>query len=200
MALLLAEEVAVTGEHLSPEDVVAYVDRVTTPEAHKRMDGHLAVCIECRDEVSDAARIIASLPRRRMISRNAILAAAAVAAVLLVFLIPRAPQPTIEQHRGSATPAATQGTIISPTGAVDLVSRFVWSAVPLATRYDVTVFDSAGTVIWDAHTIDTVLVAPPDVRFRPSTSYFWRVEAQTDIDRKLASQLVQFSVVAPRPR
>jgi len=201
MSLLLHEEVAVTSEHLDPADIVAYVDRVASRADRARIETHLAGCAECRDEVSDAARIIATMPRRRFSRRSAIISVAGIAAVLLVFLVPRPHRPADDvRHRGAAAVARTQPTIISPVGAVDSVRLFVWSSLPRASRYDLTVFDSTGTVLWKATTIDTVLAAARELSLHPGVSYFWKVEAQTDVDRSVASELVQFSIAKRNPR
>lgn len=200
MALRLDEELFVTSDHLDPTEVVAYVDRVTTPAARARIETHLSVCAECREEVSDAARIIGKIAHRRVSRRGAIVSAAGIAAALLVFLLPRPqPRPSVEQHRGAERPSSSQPAAIAPIGAVDSVGLFVWSPEPGASRYEVSVFDSAGTVLWSAHTIDTVLPGPGQISFRPQVAYYWKVEAQIEVGRSVSSTLAQFSV-APRNR
>src|SRR4051812_19477645 len=89
MAMRLAEVARVTEQHLDAREVAAYVDRAATPSERARLEGHLANCPECRAEVSDAARIIATLPRSRVARRSLIASAAGIAAMLLVFLWPR---------------------------------------------------------------------------------------------------------------
>src|SRR6185503_6808177 len=74
-------------DHLDPEDVAAYVDKLATAERRALIEAHLAECAECRAEVSDSARIIGALagPRR---TRSGLVAAAAIAAALLLFVRP----------------------------------------------------------------------------------------------------------------
>src|SRR5438128_12528249 len=115
MAVQLAGTVRLIEGHLEPHEVAGYVDRSMSADERARIESHLSVCAGCRDEVSDAARIIATLPKLQG-RRNALIAVAGIAALLLVFLVPRSGRETGGLlHRGVTTPAG-QPTIIAPGG------------------------------------------------------------------------------------
>jgi hypothetical protein len=199
MSIQLAEAISVTEQHLDPRDVAAYVDRAAAPGDRARIESHLATCAECRAEVSDAARIIATLPRSRRARRSVIVSAAGIAAMLLVFLFPRADRDKARtQHRESAVTATIPPVVLAPVGAVQSAAWFTWSSVPHASRYDVRVFDTEGSVVWHGETPDTVLALPPTIGLSPGHSYYWKVEAQTGFERSVSTELVEFSIRGPR--
>ncbi len=199
MAMQLAEAVRVTDQHLDPRDVAAYVDRAATPSERARIESHLVTCAECRAEVSDAARIIATLPRSRGARRSLIVSAAGIAAMLLVFLWPRVDRDnTGRQHRESAITTTVSPVILAPVGVVESASAFTWSSVPHASRYNIQVFDSEGSVLWRGETADTVLVSPPGVTLKAGRPYYWKVEAQTGFERSASTDLVEFSIRGQR--
>jgi len=198
MAMQLAEAVRVTDQHLDPRDVAAYIDRAATPDERARIESHLATCAECRAEVSDAARITATLPRSRGARRSLIVSAAGIAAMLLVFLWPRGDRDSTRQHRESALTTTVSPVILTPVGAVESVSTFTWSSVPHASRYNVQVFDAEGSVVLRGETADTVLVPPPGITLKGGRPYYWKVEAQTGFERSASTDLVEFSIRGQR--
>src|SRR6267378_2840498 len=90
MSMGVVEAIRVSDQHLEPREVAGYVDRVLPDTERARIEAHLATCPECRAEVADAGRIIATLPRPRRVRRGVMVSAAGIAAMLLVFLWPRA--------------------------------------------------------------------------------------------------------------
>jgi hypothetical protein len=198
MSIQVVEAIAVSDQHLDPKDVVAYVDGVAPPSERVRIESHLATCAECRDEVADAGRIIATLPRPRSARRIVTVSAAAIAATLLVFLWPRAAPDLTARHRESPVTTTIAPTVVMPIGAVESADRFVWSSVPHAGFYEFRVFDPDGSVVWEGQTRDTVLAPPPTIGLRAGHSYYWKVEAHTGIDRSTSTQLVEFSIRAER--
>src|SRR6476660_2253425 len=110
---------SVIDQHLDPRDVVAYVDGVATVAERARIESHLATCAECRAEVSEVPRIIATAPRARASRRHLVIAAAGIAAMLLVFLWPRADtRRPLPQHRESSITTTIAPVIVAPLGAV----------------------------------------------------------------------------------
>jgi hypothetical protein len=194
MSVQVAEAVRVTGQHLDPRDVVAYVDRVAPPSERARIESHLVTCPECRAEVSEAAHIIATLPRSRGIRRSALITAAGIAAVLLVFLLPRADRQTGLQHREAPVTTTIAPMIVAPVGLVVSAGVFTWSSVPHADRYELHVFDSDASVVWQTETTDTVVSIPRSIILQPGVSYYWKVQAHTGIERSTSTDLVEFSI------
>ena len=200
MSIQMLEAIVVSDQHLDPKDVVAYVDGIAPPSERARIESHLVTCAECRDEVADAGRIIATLPRPRSARRTVIVSAAAIAATLLVFLWPGADSDlTTRRHRESPVTTTIAPTIVTPIGAVESADRFVWSSVPHAGFYELRIFDPDGSVIWQGQTRDTVLTTPSTVGLRTSRLYYWKVEAHTGIERSTSTELVEFSI-RPQPR
>ena len=195
MSTQVAEAIVVNDQHLDPKDVVAYIDGVAPPGERARIESHLVTCAECRDEVADAGRIIAELPRPRSAKRSAIASAAAIAAMLLVFLWPRADRDlTTRQHRQSPITTTIAPAVLTPIGVVESAARFVWSSVPHASFYELRVFDPDGSVVWQGQTQDTVLTPPPTVGLLPGRAYYWKVEAHTGFERSTSTELIEFSV------
>jgi len=192
-----------TGEvkagHLTVEDVAAYVDGGQTAEQRARVAAHLAACAECRSEVVTVARLARSFRDRRRWAVAAPLAAAA-AVLLLVF----APWQRTRDHGGPVLrePAVTTTVaprLLAPLGAVAVLPRLLWTSVPHADRYRVTVFDDSGSVAWETLTTDTLVVVPDGIAFGVGVPYFWKVAARTSWDRWVVSDLTTFTLGAPRP-
>ncbi len=190
----VAERITVTEQHLDPRDVVAYVDRAATPSERARIESHLVTCPECRAEVSEAARIIATLPRARETQKRALITAAGIAAVLLVFLMPRVDRQVGLQHREAPVTTTVAPVILAPVGAVESADVVTWSSVPHADRYELRVFDSDASVVWRTETVDTVVSIPRTVSLRPGVSYYSKVQAHTGIERSTSTDLVEFSI------
>jgi hypothetical protein len=198
MSTQLAQAIDVTGTHLDPRDVAAYVDRLASPTERARIESHLATCAECRAEVTEAAQIIDTLPRGRGARRAGLISAAGIAAMLLVFIWPRADrQIADQQHRETGITTTITPQVLGPAGTVEAAKVFTWSSVPHADRYELRVFDSDGGVVWESATTDTAVILPPTITLRAGRSYYWKVQAQTGFDRSASTDLVEFSI---RPR
>jgi hypothetical protein len=188
-----------SGGHLQPMEVASYVDGVTTDEARARIDGHLAECAECRDEIVEATRIAGTMSRPKLNSARVWIPAAAAAAVLLLMV--RQPD-TVRQpseHREAPVTTTIAPSAITPVGSVDSVAALVWSSVPYTDRYVVRVFDAEGSVVWQREGTDTTVSIPPSL-LALNRSYFWKVEAQTGFGRSAATELIEFSVRRPSRR
>jgi anti-sigma factor RsiW len=202
MSMRVVEAISVANEHLDPGDVAAYVDGAVTPDKRAGIESHLATCAGCRAEVSEAASIIASLPRTRRRRTGTLVSVAGIAAMLLVFLLPRADRDDIgRQHRESAVTTTIPPVILAPAGTVQSANVFMWSSVPHAGGYEVRIFDPDGSVVWQAKTRrDTVLTPPPTIVLIPGRSYYWKVDALTGFERSASSDFVEFSIGAKKPQ
>jgi len=61
----------------------------------------------------------------------------------------------------------------------DVVSRFIWRALPEADRYRLVVVDTAGNEVFAMETRDTVVTIPDTVRLEAGREYLWWVQAST---------------------
>jgi hypothetical protein len=87
---------------------------------------------------------------------------------------------------------------MSPVGAVAAAPLLRWAPVDGADRYRVTLFDADGEVLYETELTDTVAPVPDTVAVLPGQTYLWKVEARTDFDRWVGSELVEFSITGPR--
>jgi len=185
--------------HLESSEVAAYLDRALSPSDRSRIDVHLADCDACRAEVIEVARLLRTQPRRR--SWYVPIGAAAAAAAVLLLVWPRpAEEPGLPpNYREPVVTTTVAPSVIAPRGATIGAPKFVWTGVPHADRYRLTVFDDTGRVAWQTQTSDTAAVLPESIRLQEGASYFWKVEAQTGWKRWVSSDLVEFIKGSPRP-
>jgi anti-sigma factor RsiW len=183
--------------HLSAEDVAAYVDRGLAALARAGVEEHLAACAECRAEVVAVARLARGLPVPRR--WTVLVPLAAAAAVLVLYFAPwqRSPEQAGSVLREPAVTTTVAPRPVAPLGAVAALPALLWTSVPHADRYRVTVFDSNGSVVWETQVADTVALLPHVIALRAGVPYFWKVAARTGWDRWVASDLTSFTLGAP---
>lgn len=200
---------ATGGRHLDAMDIAAFVNGNVDAATRARVLAHVNDCPECRDEIMEASHIASKLPSRGR--WQVPLTAFAIAAALLIMLLPkagtRAPSEPVRggpaaspSLRGSPAPTDTTGvpTALTPRDRVDHVDRLVWSAASGALRYRARLYEEGGVVIWSATTVDTVVLLPDSVRLGPRRTYFWKVEANPDGQHAASSDLVSFTVLGSR--
>lgn len=196
-----------TPECLEELTIADFVDGRLTPEARAPVVTHLLTCARCRSVVRATGHLLADVAVAPEVTRHwrrwSLPLSLAAAAALLLFLWPR----STDDHgskSGLREPTLTSTVapvpIVPPPGAsVARVDRLVWSSVPRAERYRVRLYGE-GSVVWTVETADTAVALPDSVALSPRVSYFWRVEAQTEWRRWVASDLVEFRLVGPPPR
>jgi len=184
--------------HPGADDLAAYLDRRLDDSARAEVEAHVAWCDECRAElraVSDILRTDGAKPRRRLVWIGP--AVAAAAAIVLLVAYPRGPSATDDTpaHRdvpGAVDPAPIlTSPVPDPEGTDARILR--WTRVERADRYRVTVFDTAGTVLWRAVTPDTSVSLPDAAGLVAGTTYLWRVDARVGVDRWVESKLEPLS-------
>ena len=127
------------------------------------------------------------------------LAALAAAAALLgpaADLRPATVPGEASRHRESAITTTLAPQIAGPIGPATLADSLRWTSVPHADRYQVSVFDREGTLVWESQTRDTSLRLPARLRRAAASLYLWKVEARTGWDRWVASEWEQFTIGA----
>ncbi len=190
-------------ECLDEATIAALVNGTLEPDARSRAIGHLASCAACRRAVAAVAGALAdpsigreiaavdSTGRRRFLR---IVLPAAAAAMLLLLAWPPGSGPDKAPHRGPAIPSAQAPVLLSPLGAVAGAKALRWVSLAGADRYRVTLFDSAGGLLYETETRDTVTALPDSIALVPGRSYLWKVAARMGWDRWSASDLVEFRV------
>ncbi len=174
---------------------------------------HLAGCDSCRKQLAalvallgepaiaaEVARTQAESlrPKRAMLGA---LGLVAVAATLLLVVLPREPAVDPNTQRDPTLTATTAPVGIEPVGEVRRASAFTWSRVDGASSYRATLFDSTGTVLFEVQLGDTVAMLPDSVRLVPRRTYHWKVAARTEWDRWSTSELFEFRILAaPEPQ
>jgi len=185
-----------TRTHLEATEVAAYLDRTLGLAERARAEAHLAECDGCRREVTEVSGLVRVRNRARGPSR--LLVPLAVAAALVLVLarrdLMRSDQPLMREPGlvTAATPVP-----IAPRGVASS-HRFLWSAVPGADRYRLTLFAHDGAVAWEVQVAETTATLPTTTRLVTGALYYWKVEARVGFQRWLASDLTEFAVSPSR--
>jgi hypothetical protein len=129
-----------------------------------------------------------------------LVAAAAVAALLVPTVMTDGFRPEAVDHRDAAVEVPAAPTPLAPVGDVAEAGTFVWTRVPGADRYRVTLFNATGTVLWEATTVDSSASLPDPFVLEPGRTHLWKVEARVGWDVWESSGLIEFEprgVAAP---
>lgn len=181
-------------QHLDTVSLARYLGGVGTSVERARWEAHLSECPECREEVVEVRRIQAAAPGRR---REALVPVAAAAAVLLLVLTGTIGRGPLGHQTRDAEPAPALRLAprpLAPLGSVSRPDGLLWSAVPGAARYRVTVFTSEGQIAWQVTTTDTLVTLPDTLHLAVATPEYWQVKAETGFGRWVESELVAFSI------
>ncbi len=181
------------GDHLDPGILAAYTDGLLPPAEHAAAEAHMADCDSCRGDMVAASR----LTRERAPLRRWYVPAALGAAAALLLMVGRdtAPPPiSVPVSREPVISTTVVPVALAPRGAVHRPTQLIWTSVPYADLYRVTIFDDAGNAIFESQARDTSVSIPADLHIQPRTSYFWKLEAQTGWNRWIPSELTEFSV------
>lgn len=179
--------------HLEATDVAAYLDGALPPADQSRIELHLAHCDVCRAELRDVARLVSAQPHRRNWYLPIGVAVAAAATVLLI-VRPAPDRTAAPTHREPVVTTTVAPVLVAPRGTVARPRRLIWTAVPHADQYRLTLFDDTGRAIWDTQASDTSVSLPASIRLQPGTAYFWKIDAQTGWSRWVSSSLIRFTV------
>lgn len=172
------------GEHPSSEEVAAYLSNALSGKERTELEAHLAVCRQCRREVTSARRLLRA-PLSPRVPRWIIPAAAAAAVLAFVVLSP------LRSHRlETASTRATEDAAVSVTAPRILVIFpangdtvrpkqvvFAWHRATNAPLYRVTLSDASGAAVWTGDTADSTITLPASVTMEKGRNYFWFVDA-----------------------
>ena len=191
------------AEHLPHERMAAFLDGRLDALAREAVVAHFASCAECRRELVELRGVLRATrsPRRTLTWLSA---AAGVAAVLAIAVLPRAgrrpgraPESVTDGTRAAAPVAAPAVSVVSPAaeGVVSAgAARLVWRAAGADAMYDVTIQDAEGSVAWSATVADTTVAVPATAALVAGRSYFWSVDARLADGQAVRSEIRSFSV------
>jgi len=179
---MAAQLQVVAVQHLTPEELGAYLSNSLTDADRASVERHLAACDECRSELIEGQRAIATASSARPARRSGIYAIGLAAAAVVAFAFwPRSDvtrdQATIE--RNTNPPDAGTVTIVSPAPSAEIAdsgAAFVWRHND-GSSYKITVTDAAGRPLWSETTADTTAVPPSSLSLARGEQFFWYVDA-----------------------
>ena len=181
-----------SDEHVSSEDLAAYLSRALSSAEKAGVERHLAECESCRRELANAQDFLSR--RQRPMKLGAAAAFAAIAIVAIVML--RSPTTTIDESiprsRGSAE--STRFSAIDPAEGdtiADSAVVFRWSRQDDA-RYRVTLLTDTGEKVWSSETTATTLRVPDSIRLQAHSAYVWYVDALESSGDSLSLGPTQF--------
>jgi len=193
-------------------EMAAFVEGVLEGADRQRIAGHLVECADCRAQYAELCVVLGdasvapaydshspisvSVPARRHRVAGSF-AFAGLAAAALLFAVARQQEPAgteTQLLRDEHGALVSVPVIVGPISVAYDTTAFLWSGVPGAELYRVTVFDAEGVVVWEAETADTVALHPSPSPFVPGEPYLWRVQARTDFDRWVGSRLAEFRI------
>jgi len=170
------------SQHPDSEAIAAYLGDALEVLERSAMEAHLAECLACRREVTGARRLVRSGARA---ARRRVFLPLAAAALLVagVGLAIRSPAPDASRFRASEDRSARlPGDLLAlaPTDGATVEGRdltFVWSSVPGAPLYRLTLTDAGGRGVWEWDTADTLARLPDQIALAHGAVYFWYVDA-----------------------
>ena len=194
-------EAGATTRCLDDETIASLVEGTIDDATRAAALPHLAECARCHGAVASISRALADpvvareLPTRWLARRRlfAIAIPAAAAAVILLIAIPQRGDDR-SSHRAPTITAVSSPIPMSPVGLVAAAESLRWSSVAGSDLYRTTLFDDAGSVVYETQTADTVAALPDSVHLAAGHSYLWKVQARTGFGRWSASDLIEFSI------
>lgn len=183
--LIVSDRPHSRDQHLTSDDVAAYLNSRWDGSDRGRIEAHLSECDACRAEVLEVQTMVRSAPRSRS-SKLPVLGLLGAAAALLFIAV----APWRHDQRGavdvvaerSVVPDAARDSvsIVSPAidAAVTRTSMAVtWRRGPSDAQFTVTLLNTRGDILWSKTTRDTVVSVPDSVAMAPSGTYIVYVDA-----------------------
>ena len=185
----------VTGAHLDPHEVTAYLGGGLAPAEKGRLEAHLADCDECAEELVAVARLGSARPARpRWLGIAAAAAAAVIALALVGPRVVRDAPDTVPPVRGDTS--ATLALAAPADGAeLDRPPLFAWHPVPGAAAYRISVTLADGDSVWAATTSDTTARAPEALLPPRPDGYYWYVDVLLADGRSLGGTPRRFRLL-----
>jgi hypothetical protein len=176
---VLARRGAERDSCATPEALLAIVDGTADEPERLRVLRHVGACRHCRAEL-DLLRTAEEAGRGTRLPRVPAFAVAAsvmlLAAAVLVWRGTRGP---VGDGLRAPPPGGGVHLLLPPEDATMAgQARFVWAAVPGASRYRVELLDAGGQLVFHGESRDTTLVVPGNVPVVGNAEYLWWVWAE----------------------
>jgi len=86
--------------------------------------------------------------------------------------------------------------VLSPVGEVTAIRELRWKAIKRVQSYEVNIYTEVGDLVWKESVDGSSAILPDYVHKKliPGRSFSWQVEALTDEEKHLKSQLIQFII------
>jgi len=188
--------------HPSTEEIADYLNGKLRPADRESLEAHLAVCRECRQEVTSTRGLLATYRRP---SRAMVWAVPAAAAAVLAWLVVAPP----ERRDGEAVRAGEEDTrpeaeiavrVIAPADGDTLRASssfvFLWHSHTGQPLFRLTLSDASGKQLWGAESRDTTLTLPPSITLDRGRTYYWHVDALGADGRSYTTRTQRF-ILAP---
>jgi hypothetical protein len=187
-------------DHPSSELMADYLSGALSAADRATLEGHLADCRTCRQQVVSARRLLQPQRARRPLVWAVPVAAAAIVAWLAFSPTLRPGGPALDTLRGDrdtlGTDAAATLRVITPVNG-DILDRgsvvFAWHGSAGQPLFRLTLSDVGGKELWSGETRDTTLTLPGSVSLDPGRTYFWYVDALAADGRSLTTRTRRFS-------
>jgi hypothetical protein len=180
------------GGHVTDIEIAAYLDRSLGAPQRDRVEDHLASCQDCREHLLETKALVERVRRPRKLLVGGALAAAAALVVVIVRPNPVATDRAIMRNDGATVPVVAYGPIGTATRPG---LRFVWSAIPGAESYRLTVSGEDLRTVWSSSGIDTLAALPDSVALRPNERYHWVADVLLSDGSTRSTGLREFTVV-----
>ena len=189
-------------EHLSENDIAAYIDGAMSEEERRRAEAHLSSCDECRLETVTASDAVTSAPPTRARSTSAIrwVGVAAAAGLLVVAastLTRRAADRDVQ--RADSTDLSLNRPIVrivapADGGTLAAHGRLIWRSFAADATYRLTIADESAQPLHSATVQDTSAVIPSSVPAARGKRFFWYVDAIGPDGLTASSGLKSFTI------
>lgn len=162
---------------VSPEALLAVVEKRGAEDERLRAINHAMACAECAEELEllRATRVVRDRARVPNIA-FALAASVLLAAGLGFYTLGRqqAERPNDDVTRGMAG----EVQLISPTATAAAIDTLLWHAVTGATSYVLELRSDDGQVLTRGTTTDTAFALPDRVRTTRGSVVYWTVSAR----------------------
>jgi len=177
------ESVESGGTHLTDHQMAGYLDRSLSAGEIEQVEGHLADCSECREEIRAATGLIRSRKKREMWYWGSSVVAAAAAVILFIagpFSRSDTEEPTLRGPGGAFDAGIPAISAIAPQSGAS-VDRdgltFVWRSLGADVNYRFTLTNLLGEEIWQTDVSDTSVVLSSEITLASGEVYVWLVDA-----------------------